>query len=412
MLTTQVNCYTKTVMTFNIAFFADSHLGYRAKVRSNTKGINVRVQDGYDALRDIVKGIIESDVKIDAVIHGGDFAHTSQPSVRDIATGQFYLRKLAQAGIPFYGVGGNHDSSDLRADLPAVAAFDDPERKIHMVHEPYKVFELDNGLLLHAMSHHGLHEAEAPDIKVSSDVLNIFTTHGAALDPKNQTLLRCIDSPREQIIPVELITEDMFIANLLGHYHSRYAVGNELLNTWYAGSAVRRGFTDDPGDRGWLLVQVEANGDVKVIPQNIKQRPQFDLPAIDAADHNPSEVMDLLELNLERTLGLDAEPIVRQRILNANKITKEGLDYERINKLREHVLDWKLELMKPEAAARDRVAAASLTNRRSVNLIDNYKRFTEQAAAQVPEQYRDIVVRSAETYLAQARDAAELEGDH
>lgn len=397
-------------MTYNIAFFADSHLGYRAHSKTNTRGVNIRVQDGYNALRDITKGILESDVPIDAVIHGGDLSHSSQPSVRDVAVGNFYLRKFAEAGIPVHAVGGNHDSSDRIEDLSAVAAFHDPERNINMIYEPYKVIELTDGILLHAMSHHGLHEEDAPELKVSSDVLNVFTTHGAALDPKNQTLLKCIDSPREQIIPVELITEDMFVANLLGHYHSRYAVGAESLNTWYAGSAVRRGFTDDPGPRGWLLVQIEPNGAVTVTPKDITQRPQFDLPTIDAEGKNPSEVMDLLEMNLERTVGLDMEPIVRQRIMNTSRVMREGLDYNRIKTLRQHTLSWQLELMKPTAEKRDTKVAASLTNRRTVNLIDNYKLFTEHAAKSVPEEYREIVIKSAEDYLAQARDLSELEG--
>lgn len=397
-------------MTLNLAFFADSHLGYRAKVKNNSKGINIRVQDGYDALKEITRGILNSEVPIHGVIHGGDFAHTSQPSVRDITVGNFYLRKIAEAGIPFWGVGGNHDSSDIRADLPAVAAFNDRGRKIHMIHEPYEKFEIADGVMLHAMSHHGLHEGDAPEIKVSSDVINVFTTHGAAIDPKNQTLLRCIDSPREQIIPVEMITEGMFNVNLLGHYHSRYAVGNEVLNTWYAGSAIRRGFTDDPGQRGWLLIQIEPNGKVTVTPKDIPQRPQFDLPIIDAADLNPSEIMDLLENNIERTVGLDQEPMVRQRIKNANRIVREGLDYNRINTLKEHMLLWQLELLKPEVSVSEKKVSASLSSNRSVSIIDNYKRFTEEAAKNVPEKYRDIVVKSAEKYLAQARDLSELEG--
>jgi DNA repair exonuclease SbcCD nuclease subunit len=361
-------------------------------------------------LRDITKGILQSDPPIDYVIHGGDFSHSSMSSPRDVATGNFYLRKFAEAGIPFVGIGGNHDSSDQAGDLSAVAAFHDPDRNIRMIYEPYETLELADGLVLHAMSHHGLHEKEAPELKVSSDVLNIFTTHGAALDPKNQTLLRCMDSPREQIIPVELITEEMFTVNLLGHYHSRYAVGAESLNTWYAGSSVRRGFTDAPGPRGWLLVEIEPSGHVTVTPKDIKQRPQFDLPPIDAVDLNPSEIMDLLELNLDRTTDLDLEPIVRQRIINTNRITREGLDYKRIKELQAHTLQWLLEFPKAEAATRERTASASLTTRRGVNLIDNYKRFTEKASLEVPEEHREIVVKAAEDYLAQARDLSELEG--
>lgn len=401
-------------MTFNIAFFADSHLGYRARVKNNDRGVNIIVQDGYDALRDIIKGVLTSDVPIDAVIHGGDFSHTSQPSVRDVATGNFYLRKLAEAGIPFYGVGGNHDSSDISSELPAVAAFHDPERNIHMVYEPYKKFQIADGILLHAMSHHGLHEKEAPNITVKDDVLNIFTTHGAAIDPKNHTLLRCVDSPREQIIPVELITDEMFLVNLLGHYHSRYAVGNAALNTWYAGSAIRRGFSDEPGPRGWLLVQIESNGHVTVTPKDIPQRPQFDLPVIDAADRSASDIMDMLEANLERTMDVDRAPIVRQRIKNATRVVKEGLDFSHIDELRKHTLSWDLKFTRPETTeTTDGVKASLSTERRQANnIIDNYKRFTEKAALKVPEQHREVVVEAAENYLKQARDLSELQGGH
>lgn len=398
-------------MTARYAFFADSHIDYRARVKSNAKGINVRVQDGYDAFRETISQIINHDTKIDGVIHGGDLFHSSQPTIRGISTVNFYLRKLAEAGIPFYGLAGNHDATDITSEMPAVAAVNDPDRKIFAQYDPYKVYELESGLLLHSMSHHGLHEGQAPEIKVSSDNVNLFTTHGAALDPKNQTLLRCLDSPREQIIPVELVTEGMFSAVLLGHYHSRHAVGSAILNTWYSGSAVRRGFTDEPGERGWLLIEVEPDGHVTVTPKNIYQRPQFDLEGIDATDKTASEVMDLIELNLAGTLDLSKEPIVRQRVLNTTRTLREGLDHKRISELTEHTLSWQLEYPKGEKVEKESsTEKASLSQDRKIDVIDNYRRFAEAASKKVPEAYREIVVADAEKYLSEARDLSELEG--
>lgn len=397
-------------MSFFIAFFADSHIGYRvAKIPSTENGINIRVQDGYDAFRETLNQIITSEPKIDAVIHGGDLFHTSKPSMRDITTALFYLRGLTKRGIPFYGIAGNHDATDIRSEMPAVAPINDPDRKLFALYNPYETYNLNEGIVLHAVAHHGLGE-EAPQVKPVADKYNLFTTHGAALDPKNHALLQCKDSPREQIIPNELVTDGNFIAKLLGHYHSRYPVGGHqnaaVLNTWYSGSALRRGFSDDPGERGWLLVEIKDDGRVKVTPKNISQRPQFDLEEIDAAELTGDEVMDLLAINMKRTLDVDQAPLVRQRIINASRGVKEGLDKAKLKELSSHMLLWQLEYPKAEQLQNESKPEVSLTSRHSVNILDSYKEWMKAERDSVPEQYRDAVDESITKYLTQAREAA------
>lgn len=397
--------------TFNIAFFADSHLGYRAKVRSNEQGINIRVQDGYDAFRETIEQIITSKEKVDAVVHGGDLFHYSKPTIRDIATVQFYLRELAKRGIPFYGLAGNHDATDIRSELAAVAAVHDPDKNINALYTPYAQYNLTDGIVLHSVSHHGLGAGEAPQVKPVAGVINLFTTHGAALDPKNKDLMRCADSPREQMIPVEMIIDDAFAAKMLGHYHSRYAVGGDVLKTYYAGSSVRRGFSDAAGDRGWLMFKISSDGSVVVEPHNIRQRSQFDLDVIDAAELNASDVMNLLEININRTKDVDDEPIVRQRIINANRNIKEGIDREKLNKLTEHMLMWQLEFMKAESVlVAQKTEGLSLTSRHNINIIDQYKSWAEERSKNVPEEYREAVMNDAEKFLQEARDITLLEG--
>lgn len=399
--------------TFNIAFFADSHLGYRAKVRSNENGINIRVQDGYDAFRETIKQIIESDVKIDAVVHGGDLFHYSKPTIRDIATAQFYLRELAKRGIPFYGLAGNHDATDIRSELAAVAAVNDPDKNIHALYEPYAKYAIGDGIFLHSVAHHGLGADEAPKVSPVIGSINLFTTHGAALDPKNKDLMRCADSPREQMIPVELIIDDAFAAKMLGHYHNRYAVGGDILKTYYSGSSIRRGFSDDAGDRGWLLFKISPDGSVEVEGKNIKQRSQFDLDVIDAVDLSASNVMDLLEVNIARTKESGDEPIVRQRIVNANRNIREGLDRDRIKELTNHMLLWQLEFIKPELESNKNLLKSnslSLASRHTINIVDQYKNWAEEQSKNVPEEYRDSVLEDAEKFLKQARDLSLLEG--
>lgn len=347
-----------TMNSLNIAFFADSHLGYRYANRTNTQGVNLRVVDGYKAFHTIIEQIITSDERIDAVVHGGDLFHTSHPSIRDIATAQHYLRELARAGIPFYGLAGNHDASDDRSLLAAVAVVDDPERNIHALWKPYSQHQIGDGVFLHSVAHHGLGHDEAPEVSPVVDGVNLFTTHGAALDPKNNTLMRCIDSPREQIVPPELVTADEFSVRLLGHYHSRYAVGGEALNTWYAGSSLRRGFSDAPGARGWLLVRIFPDGRTEVEARDIFQRPQHDFAPIDASGLTSAEIQEQIMANIGTALDVEAEamdldnaPILRQRVLNATRAKREGIDRSFLAKKAANALKWQLEFMRPSEEA-------------------------------------------------------------
>lgn len=396
-------------MSYRISFFADSHIGYKTKVKSNEKGINLRLQDGYNAFREVLSQVFrEHEIKpIDVIIIGGDLFHTSKPSMRDLATVQHYLREAAKRGIKVIILAGNHDVNDIRSELAAVAPINDPDKNIFAYIDPYTQVEIADGILLHVVSHHGLQGEDSPVVTARDGFFNLFTTHGAALDPKNQTLMRCADSPREQFVPVEMIIDDTFIAKLLGHYHSRYAVGGEQLNSWYSGSLVRRGFSDAPGDRGWLLVELDDNGGLNITPKNISQRPQYDLEAIDAQGLTATDVMNLLEININRTTETTLEPIVRQRILNANKGIREGLDRARINELSSHMLTWQLEFQRGENAKADdsNREKMSLSNKHSVNILSSYKDWVKSVADSVPEEYRDVVVKDAEHYIKEAREA-------
>lgn len=396
-------------MLLNIAFFADAHLGYRARTKNNERGINIRVQDGYDAFKQIINQIIESegDEKVDAVVIAGDLFHTSHPSVRDIYFAQFCLRKLAKHGIPVYSLAGNHDANDIRAEMAAVAAVDDPERGIHALFKPYAKYELTDGVVLHSVSHHGIAGDNAPVVTPVEGSVNLFTTHGAALDPKNQTLMRCADSPREQFIPVEMIVDESFAAKMLGHYHSRYAVGGNSHNSWYSGSTIRRGFSDAPGERGWILVQIDDAGKATWKPKNIYQRPQYDLDVIDCDGLNASEVMDLLEINMERTKEANDAPIVRQKMINVNRGIKEGLDQQRITDLSKHMLIWQLEKTRPEDTLpgqdSENKAKASLDRKQAVNIVESFNGWAKDQGKTVPEEFKDIVIKEAEEYLKTAR---------
>lgn len=118
-------------MTYRLAFFADTHIGYAARCRTHSSGLNMRVRDGFLGLRETVDQIIAADVN--AVVHGGDLFHRSHPGISEIAWVRRQLERFAVAGIPVFSTTGNHDFANDRGKSPATAAVHDPDRNINMV---------------------------------------------------------------------------------------------------------------------------------------------------------------------------------------------------------------------------------------------------------------------------------------
>lgn len=421
--------------TFNIAFFSDTHIGYGAYIHTDHRGINLREIDGDRALMEIAKGII-ADPNVHAVVHGGDFFHRSHPTGRQVKLLKECLNMFSSNGIPVFGQAGNHDVSDMSHDLTSVALLDDPSRKIYALWTPYQAYQIHDGIFLHGVSHHGLKANEAPEVKPVAGGLNLFSTHGAALDPKNSTLMRCVDdSVREQIIPTEMIIDDNFTAKLLGHYHERYAVGGGAFNTWYAGSTVRRGFSDNAGPRGWMMFKISPDGSLDVENRNIRQRPQFDLSIIDAEGLNASEVQELIFKQVaDMGVDLDGEhfdnlnaPIVRQRVVNAPRSLRAALNRRLLAELERNMLHWDLKLEAPEIVERPKVkdehdhsedgeetgeevkndnSEPSLTNKGGGGAVEFFDTWVDSSStlASVPEKKRQTISTTARKHLETAED--------
>lgn len=378
-------------MTFYIGHIADTHIGYRDGAKMTAEGVNIREQDGYDALAEVVDRLIELKEAgmLHIVIHGGDLFHTSHPSIRAIVWVQYQLNRLYKAGIPFYGLAGNHDASDERANIAAVAPIHDPSKNIHALYKPagrYKIQhpEADGDIYLHAIAHHGLSAKEAPEIEIIDGAVNIMTTHGAAVHPKNKTLLHCMDSPREQIIPTDVLLNEDLNIRLLGHYHSR---GKVVEGTHYAGSTLRRGWSDDPGARGITLIGVEPDGQSDVVKYiDIYQRPQYDLDLIDAKGMTSEDIEERIVANLNKTLvdaqGKPIQPILRQNVENVSPAVRHLINRGLLHKSASHGLTWKLNLENEKIETKEKSkATVSLEDRRTFTgngMVYMYNDFAKQ----------------------------------
>lgn len=308
----------------------------------------MRVRDGYLGMKETIDQILEEEP--DVVLHGGDLFHRSQPGIGDITWARRQLERLAKAEIPFLGNTGNHDFANDRGKLPATAALDDPDRNIHLITDPYRILTPIDGLNLHFISHIGLLATERIMPEPIPGEVNIFISHGAAQVP-GHPIFACVDSPGEAVIGYDVLAMPWNIT-LLGHYHAMNPLpGFDERRTgqaWYAGSLLRRGFSDPQGGRGWLLVTVNDDGTVDVERKYIKQRPQEDLSVIDGSNLTSSDIEELIVSNLNNVEVEGA--ILRQRVINCSLPIRRGIDISSVNEKAKNALTWQLEFVRPAIA--------------------------------------------------------------
>lgn len=400
-------------MGFKVLFFADTHVGYAAKCRVHSSGLNQRVVDGYRTLKETVDVAIENEV--DLVVHGGDLFHKSWPTISDIVFARRELTRLADAGIPIIGTTGNHDAAAERGKSPATASVHDPSRGIQFVTDPFIRVDPVDGLAVHVLSHYGLARAERVIPEPVDGLVNIFVGHGAARVP-DHPVFQCTDSPGEQPIGLDVLGSDWDVS-LLGHYHGRGilpGIGKRGKgHAWYAGSSLRRGFSDPAGERGGLIVDIEGDGSVSVETFNVWQRPQFDLPVVDATGLTGEQVHEIIKANLA---GVDTgDAIIRQVVNNVTAAHRASLDLPGLNVIAQDALVWQPVLNRParvevsdsqDSDDRGVVLSSSLSTAGSVNLVSAWDGWAPSwvSAADVPEELRDSV-------LGGGREILKLVGD-
>jgi len=328
-------------MGYTIGFFADTHLGYESGTSVDpATGLNQRVRDGYDALKETVDAMIAAEV--DLVIQGGDLFHVPKPTAVDVKFANRQLRRLADAEIPTVINTGNHDAPGRHGDGAAVLYVEDPSRGITSVATPYREINIADGLRLHVISHYGLAQEQRVVPEPVDGDINILTAHGTAQIPGHE-IFACAETMREQPVSFELLSDTRYASTLLGHYHSQEALPN-LPHAWYAGSALRRGFSDKAGQRGWLKVTVNDDGTITVSQEAIHQRPQVDLPPVDATGLTRDEIVEAIMGNIA-AMGIDpAGAIVRQKVTEVLPDQREAVRDPRIREATRDMLEWKVQV--------------------------------------------------------------------
>ena len=404
---------------FKLAHLSDIHAGYKSTRLVNSQGINLREADGYITLSRIIKDIILNEV--DAVVVAGDIFHTPTPEIRSIIFVQNQFRKLWEAGIPVYALAGNHDTNDIRADIAASRVLDDPWRNIYSHAEPYATHEIADGIHLHLVSHHMYNDQSETMSKIVpvENEINIFTTHGSCIDPILQEKLHAEQSPREIVIPDELLKDKNWSYTMLGHIHERGWVGSrdkkaDTANSkiYYNGSIIRRGFSDKnvPLGKGWTLWDIDSSGNFTPTFKTIAQRPQYDFDIIKATELSASDITDIIVKHLKETqtdgtkFDTKSAPILRQQIEGITPAKYAALDWKTISQNSEHALSWglKTSYLGNEKTNKD-------NNETSVSISDNadvlkvYDEWSEKS-----DTIKDLSENLKNDVTKQARDFVKL----
>lgn len=407
-----------------IAHLSDLHLGYSSSnCKLNPQGVRWREADGYMAWIREIKDII-NDGTVDVVLIAGDVFHTPTPSILAVKQAQKGVRMLADAGIPVVILTGNHDTSDVRSELAATALLNDPDHGVYSHYEPYATYDVNDDVRLHLISHH-LYKEQASTwdkVKPTNGKINIFSTHGSMIDPLTKLAMHTDSSPREVIIPDEIVNNPGWDYRLLGHIHERGFVGSSddgksdtsHLKTYYNGSLIRRGFSDGetPLGRGWTKWTVQPDGLLLPEFHTVAQRPQEDLPVINALDLSAADITDIAYDHVSNAVeGIKSPftaPILRQRVVNITPEKRKAVDQAMLRKLAAPALSWQLSMktIQDEPEDEDDVVSNSIdpSNGGVKKQFEDWLT-NNDAYEKVNESIRDSVRASMENFIRMGQEA-------
>lgn len=328
---------------YRIAHFSDVHLGYRSGTFKHPEtGINLREQDGYDAFNEAIDQIVKyskEENPINAVIDSGDLFHTPDPTIYTIVQAKKALLKLTDNNIPVYTIAGNHDSTDSVRDIPSNGVLNLPMLQQYSYTEPYVQKEILPDVVCHFVSHHGFLQQEETFKKVNpiKGKFNILVTHGSVFDTALNEVLHSEGEPREVVISEELMQKG-WDYTLLGHIHERGWIHSTDRKTdtsgrkqFYAGSLIRRGFTDKECvlGRGWTLWTIDTEKKT-MTPTFFKVHQRFQKDIIIFCENKDN---DTITKEIKDKLGeidLTSAPILRVTLVDIKRETEMLIDWKSI----------------------------------------------------------------------------------
>lgn len=222
---------------------SDTHLGNRQY------GSDVRKDDMAEAFDQAIN--IAVDENVDAVIHTGDLFDSRTPSLPEVTRCIQTLRKLDEAGIPFYGVVGNHDRKMDEQWLDLIQETGTAER---LSQEPTMVGGNVAAYGIDSVTKPSWHSKdftlEPPE---NPDTFTLLCMHQLLAPPIPGSEDFMADHSTEEVLDRVGIDVD---ALALGDYHKPEEDVVDGVPVWYAGSTERCSLSEEE-PRSVSLLEIE-----------------------------------------------------------------------------------------------------------------------------------------------------------
>jgi len=321
-------------VTFQLAHFSDTHIGYEAYKTLSASGENQRAVDVARAFVNAVSDIVESDPPL--VVHSGDMADRTVIPIRLILLIRQQIQRLASvrpdgSRRQVVLIAGNHEIPRSRKEACFLHLFEGIPG-VHVVTRDYEVVEFDGSgasagrpeclstVTVHALPHDALKTVDFDAVQPHPGRVNVLVAHGVA--GGSDLYLRSLG--REFTIPTEVLARPWeYVA--LGHWHKQGPVplvslgsaeGSDRGRVWYAGSTENMGFGDlreNGTRRGWLRVTVNPSAEPTVERRHLPIRTMVRLPLLEAGDLAPEAITAAL---IERLRAVDTSGVVLGQVVD------------------------------------------------------------------------------------------------
>jgi exonuclease SbcD len=320
-----------------IAHIADTHIGMENYGRINPEtGLNQRLHDFLESLDQAVDGAIAE--RVDLVVFAGDVYKTRDPTPTHQREFARRIQRLAAAGIHTVLVAGNHDvpmsagratSVDIfralevpsvtvarsigthvvhtRSGAVQVVAFPWAIRSLVVAQPEYKnctIAELNQAMI--DLTRARLRtEAEALDPSVPAVCVGHAHIFGAKIGAER--LLTMGSDPMYDLQTFDLPSV-AYVA--LGHIHKHQVLNYAAPQVVYAGSIDRVDFGEQDEAKGWVLVEISADGKAEYEFRPVKARP---FVTIEAHVESENATEDVVRAVARQASALEGA-VVRLRI--------------------------------------------------------------------------------------------------
>jgi DNA repair protein SbcD/Mre11 len=313
-----------------IIHLADSHLGFSAYNRVDSKGNNLREEKIYKGFEMAIDKIIKEDP--DAVIHAGDVFHHVRPRIKPLVVFKCELEKLVAKGIPIIIIAGNHDAPKSQSTTSPFSLFEGM-KDVFIVHRyKYEKIQLQDYNFHCIPFCQNIEDYKKRFEEIHCNGKDVLVMHGLMESIRDKRL----NTVGEHELSESFLRKDFrYIA--LGHYHGQAQITS---NAWYSGSIEYFRFSDVfDKKKGMLSVDLDQDP-IDPKPIYLDEITRMKQYSIECDRLSAEEIMAELQSKCDNEDIRDS--IIRVKLDNILKSTFRNLDSTKINKFRSEALYFEL----------------------------------------------------------------------